>query len=165
MFKLLSCITTDWSQFWPGMIATFAGFVLALLGQFFWEKCTAHFNSKLLLTRIKEELKEINALLQNVTEGSIDMQPLKTLVWDEAINVGLISLLPDKKREMLFKLYKQIQEFNSWFAIKTKYYFSNGRHNEQLNKAIAEQKDILLGNKKVIGKASISEILERLGKA
>ena len=57
MFKLLSCITTDWSQFWPGMIATFAGFVLALLGQFFWEKCTAHFNSELRKVKVSVFLR------------------------------------------------------------------------------------------------------------
>lgn len=164
MLEIINEITTDWSQFWPGMIATFVGFVLALMGQFVWEKCTNYFEAKHLLSRIRVELQEISEVLGDITDGSIDMQPLKTLVWDEAINVGLISLLSDKKREVLFKLYKQIQEFNSWFGIKTKYYFSSGRHNEQLIREITCQKEILLGSRAAVGKISIKEALERLEK-
>ena len=155
-------IKTDWSQFWPGMISTFVGFGLALLGQFLWGRVNDYFTAKNLLNRIENELLEIESVLEIVRKDSIEIQPLKTLVWDEAINTGLISLLKDSKRELLFKIYKQIQEFNSWFAVKTNYYFDNGEHNTMLNNEIENQQNILLGKNKEAGKISIGDVVKGL---
>lgn len=139
----------DWSQFWPSMIATFAGFVLALLGQLFFEKMKSFVDSKELLKRLKVELNDICTTLKNLLPTDIDVQPLKTLVWDEAINVGQVSLLKATKRAILFKIYKQIQEFNSWCKIQTDFYFSHDSNlNEKLKQELIKQKNIMLDNSK-----------------
>ena len=164
MMGIMCFAATDWSQFWPGMIATFVGFVLALFGQFCWEKGKDVINAKHLLKRIKAELEEIKGELNDIGDNSIEAQPLKTLVWDEAINTGMISLLSDDKRKMLFGIYKQIQEFNSWFTIKTEYFFSHGNHNKDLCEELADQKGILLGSEQKEGKTSIDNVIAGIGK-
>lgn len=152
--------SVDWSQFWPSMIATFAGFVLALLGQFAFEKCKSIFESKGLLKRLKTELEDIKTTLEKFKPGDIEPQPLKTLVWDEAINAGQVSLLNASKRVLLFKIYKQIQEFNSWFEIQTNYYFEhNNQLNEGLKKELIKQQQIMLGEQKDSQKIDISYVL------
>ena len=129
-----ACNEPDWAQFWPSMIATFVGFVLALLGEFAFEKIKSQCNAKSLLVRIKTELGEIRNELNNWHDALIGCQPLKTPVWDEAINVGQVSLLGKEERKEFFKIYKQIQGFNSWSEEQTKYYFG---HNGNLNPAIS----------------------------
>ncbi len=131
-----TCNGTDWSQFWPSMIATFVGFALALIGEFAFEKIKSHCDAKSLLTRIQIELGEIKADLERWHPALIGCQPLKTPVWDEAINAGQVSLLDKNKRKEFFKIYKQIQGFNSWSEEQTKYYFE---HNANLNSAISSE--------------------------
>lgn len=164
-YKLLSSffVEPEWNQFWPSMIATFVGFVLALLGQFAWERWKEKHDAKGLISRIKSELGDVITVLTAVTDTSLEAHPLKTLVWDEAINAGQVSLLKPNIRAGLFVIYKQIQEFNSWFLVKTNYYFEhNGVYNQQLNDELAEQKKILLGEISKESKSSINSIIAKL---
>lgn len=131
-----SCNGTDWTQFWPSMIATFVGFALALFGEFAFEKIKSHRDAKSLLIRIRTELGEIQDDLTNWHAALIGCQPLKTPVWDEAINAGQVSLLDKNARKEFFNIYKQIQGFNSWSEEQTKYYFE---HNANLNCAISSE--------------------------
>lgn len=135
IFEVFST-SVDWTQFWPSMVATFVGFVLALLGQFLFERIKSFGNSKQLLKRLEGELRDTETTLESLTSTEIETQPLKTLVWDEATNSGQFSLLKAKKRTELFKIYKQIQEFNSWFEIQTKFYFE---HDNQLNEGLKNE--------------------------
>ena len=152
----------DWWQLLPEIIATFVGFILALFGQFLWEKGKEIKEAKHLLERIAKELKGIKQVLIDIDPVTYEMQPLKTLIWDEAINAGKISLLEETKRERLLKIYKQIQEINSWFAIQTKYVFdNNGRPNENLQIELIKQKCLLLGKAYVLTKAETDCINEK----
>ena len=155
-----SNLAVDWSQFWPSMIATFVGFLLALIGQFAFEKVKSFVDSRDLLKRLKTELKDIKTILDKYNPLEIERQPLKTLVWDEAINAGQVSLLNAKKREALFKIYKQIQEFNSWSEIQTNYYFEHENQlNEGLKIELTKQQKIMRGELKVDQKYDIDYVL------
>lgn len=152
--------SVDWSQFWPSMIATFVGFALALLGEFAFEKIKSLVDSTALLKRVRQELCDVEIFLKSWKTDLIERHPLKTLVWDEAINVGQVSLLNTNKRELLFKIYKQIQEFNSWSEVQTNYYFEHeGKLNDILSQELLEEKEFMLGTKNEDGKIDINSVL------
>ncbi len=142
--------SVDWSQFWPSIIATFAGFLLALFGQWLWERYKDEKESKALQKRLKVELEIAENVLSQYHKGIIDLRLIKTPVWDEAIHAGKISLLKMEIRSKLFVVYNAIDEFNSWCAAKTKYYITNGTHNEKLCDELEKQKGRLLGQEKLL---------------
>ncbi len=156
---LLEIWPCDWGQFIPSIFATFIGFVLALIGEYVFDRHKDKKSTIELCERIKAELECIKEELGKLTEYSLDKNPLKTPVWDEAINVGIISLIPINVRSQLFAIYKRIHELNSWYEIKTNYYFAHfdeksddeksnnyaKRYNEELNQEIKAQERELLG--------------------
>lgn len=156
-------LVVDWSQFWPGMISTFVGFVLALMGQWLWEQHKSRAEERALLARFAEELRKVSETLERYTEGMLDLKFIKIPVWDEAQNAGKISLISSSIRSDLFVIYNSIQEFNSWCAVNTNYYFENGHPHAQLNDRLNKQKNTLLG---VEGtkEMSITEMLNRLSR-
>jgi len=160
----------DWAQFIPSLLATAVGFLLALVGEFVFEKI--HENSKNkrevteFLERIKSELVLLKKILSLIDSSTLEKEPLKTPVWEEAINIGYVAILPSVIRESLFKLYKQIREFNSWFEIKTNYYFAHyndERYNCELNEEIENQRQVLLGNAADVNKGiSIVSVITKI---
>lgn len=139
-------MNTDWSQFWPSMIATLAGFILALLGQWAAGKLHNYFQQRDLKARIKQELELVKIQLSDLTDTALDLQPLKTPTWDEAISAGQISILQADLRVYLFNVYSLIQEFNSWNRVQANYYFTNSTYNDLLTKSIKDLKERLLSN-------------------
>ncbi len=155
-FLASTCNGTDWSQFWPSMIATFFGFILALIGEYFLEtKLESRKHNKdvkELFGRLVIELADVKKVLSKLNQYSLDKNPLKTPVWDEAINAGMVSLMEADARKQLFTVYKKINELNSWYEIKTNYYFNHfddidvtKRYNSELNNEIEKQKGLLVG--------------------
>lgn len=160
------CGGTDWSQFWPGMIATFVGFLLALLGEFLFEKIKERLDANGLLKRITAELIDIKNDLKQWEPTLIERQPLKTLVWDEAINAGQVSLLKKSSRTLLFKIYKEIQEFNSWSEEQTRFYFEHdGLLSDLIASELFDEKKIMLGEKSETDKIDIPFVLTAISKS
>ena len=148
----LSEFTTDWSQFLPDLIATFIGFLLALVGELwlenYFDRKRNKKNANSLLIRLNDELNDAINLLGNIKQNTLNQNPIKTLVWDEAINSGLVSILDTDIRIPLYSIYKEIDEFNSWCNIKTNWYFEHydsSPYNESLEKEIENQRQMLLG--------------------
>ena len=158
-----SMFPPSWDQFVPSIIATFIGFVLALIGDYFLQtglekrKQTKEVND--LFSRLLAELEDMKTVLEGLNEYTLEKNPLKTPVWDEAINVGLISLIETNLRKSLFTIYKKLEELDSWYAIKTNYYFSHPKepYNNELNNEIKKQVDRLLGEEKYDDKTLDSE--------
>lgn len=155
-------MNTDWSQFVPSMIATFAGFILALIGQWGAEKLHDFFQLRNLKSRIKQELEIVKSQLIKFKETDLDVHPLKTPTWDEAISAGQISILPADLRAKLFNVYSSIQEFNSWSRVQVNYFFKERSYDNLLVKALNELKEKFLldeGNISII--AAISAVSRR----
>lgn len=154
-------MNTDWSQFWPSMIATLVGFILALLGQWAAGKLHNYFLKKDLKSRIGQELMLIKNQLGNYSDTELDMHPLKTPTWDEAISSGQICILQMEIRACLFKVYSLIQEYNSWSRVQANYYFANNKYNDLLTKELKNLKVSLLS--KNDKKTSIDDAISALG--
>ncbi len=155
-------MNTDWSQFVPSMIATFAGFILALIGQWGAENLHDFFQLRNLKSRIKQELEIVKNQLIKFKETDLDVHPLKTPIWDEAISAGQISILPADLRAKLFNVYSSIQEFNSWSRVQVNYFFKERSYDNLLVKALNELKEKFLldeGNISII--AAISAVSRR----
>ncbi|GHT10787.1 hypothetical protein FACS189426_11700 [Bacteroidia bacterium] len=152
----------DWSQFLPSMIATFIGFVLALIGQWFFGYIKKSKGSGELKSHIAEELNSIKLALENFESTFLDVQPLKTPIWNALINAGQVALLDTQIREQLFGVYSTIQEFNSWSLVQTNYYFENERYNELLTNELTKLKTELINNEKSSFSRSIILLLDKL---
>ena len=155
-------LATNWNGFLPSMIATFIGFVLALLGQWGFGHIKEYKASKQLKERIARELVRIKSDLEVFVSIALDVHPLKTPVWNAAINAGQISLLAGKNREQLFLVYNAIQEFNSWCLVQTNYYFEKGRYNDLLTNELHNLKAELLNDEYSEFGRSIVDILRNL---
>ena len=152
----------SWDQFIPSIIATILGVFLPFLIQSKIEKykekkehnkfvlqkkreCNA------MLLRINEELKSISKKLCDVQDNTIEQNPLKTMVWNEALNTGLLPLMDTEIRRELFRVYEIISEFNSWTVVKTNFYFQHyndeTRTDKTLDAEIERLKEELLSQK------------------
>lgn len=140
----------SWDQFIPSVIATVLGVFLPFLVQSLIEKGKKKGESKELLRRIYDELKNVIDKLKQIKDNTLEQNPLKTLAWDEALNTGLISMLKPNIRKDLFAIYETISVFNSWAVVKTNYYFDHidkgKKFNPQLNKELDDLKTKLLDN-------------------
>ena len=154
----------DWSQFLPSMIATFVGFVLALTGQWFFGYIKKSKESDELKSHIAEELNSIKIDLEQFVSTSLDVQPLKTPIWNALINAGQVALLDTNTREQLFRVYNTIQEFNSWCLVQTNYYFENEKYNELLTNELTLLKAELLNSENLPFSKSIILLAQTLNK-
>jgi hypothetical protein len=152
----------DWTQFWPSMIATFFGFILALIGQWFLGRRKERAEAKALVDRIKQEFNRIISVLSDIKITQAQIDPLKTPVWDAAINAGQISLLDAELREDLFSIYNAIREFNSWNAVQANYYFDNSKPNPQLMNEIEKLRAELLDEEATATNTSIKIMIANL---
>lgn len=155
-------MNTDWSEFWPSMIATFAGFVLALLGQLLFERAKERSDAKELLARIVQELTVVKGALMDINSTQVQIDPLNTPAWDAAISAGQVSLLKPKLREKFFLVYDAIREFNSWNLVQTNYYFSNMVINDQIKQEIEKIKKELLCTEQKKQSRSIEIVLNSI---
>ena len=152
----------DWSQFLPSIIATFVGFVLALTGQWFLGYVKKSKEANELKSHIAEELNSLKIDLEQLVSTSLDVQPLKTPIWNALINAGQVALLDTNIREQLFRVYNTIQEFNSWCLVQTNYYFENEKHNELLKNELTTLKAELLNTESLPFSRSIILLLQTL---
>ena len=132
----------DWSQFFPSVLATLVGFILAIVfQQYLYEKIKDLILNrnrvKNQIRKLKDELtKEVLQLCLAVESLYID--PIKTPVWEGVLNTNEIQLLDDffkakeKKLtarfgksngkpldicEKLFEVYGLISEYNKWWNL------------------------------------------------
>lgn len=160
----------NWNEFIPSIISTFVGFILALIGDYlletYLENRKNNREAKDLLDRLVGELEVVKKVLSDCSDYTLDKKPLKTPVWDEAISAGMISLVGTEIRQKLFVIYKKINELNSWYEIKTEFYFAHiecddvsKRYNPELDKEINKMKELLLGDVEYDAKTHESEKL------
>lgn len=124
---------TDWSSFWPSMIATFVGFALALFGQWLFETLKGKSDAKNLKDKIYNEIGLIKDALDSLPiGGTIVKNPLKTPIWDSAVSGGMVSKLDQSLRKKFLDMYDIIEEFNSWFSTDADYYILHATHNQQI---------------------------------
>lgn len=120
----------DWSGFIPTMIATFVGFILAIVGTWIYDSIKEKDERKSLVIDLKNELWKIRADLNSIFEEDqcaetannkiLRINPLKCYIWNAALSTGKITLL-DKKNwySDLLKIYNIITDFNEWQLLKT----------------------------------------------
>lgn len=123
-------VCSDWTQFFPTIIATFVGFVLAILGMWIYDSIKQHFERKELRKDIKNELLKIQEVLRtiekddNIAKGNdsriLRINPLKCYIWESTINTNRISLLNKMPCYCdLLLIYDIINDFNQWQLLKT----------------------------------------------
>lgn len=133
---------TDWSQFWPSMIATLVGallgFAFAIAAQRFIDWWKDKDDRKSMIAELNEEFQTIIATCKKVprreittAEGnkaitmSYKISPIKTPRWTSFLNANKIQLLSSQPWYVeLFKLYGLVQEYNQWYELLTKAYFN-----------------------------------------
>lgn len=142
----LASIVIDWASILLELFAAFLGFGLALLGERITDKINTHNAIKEQKKLLKEELEKVLNDLKAYNIETLDVQPIKTPVWDSAINTGHVSLFDFDTRNILFRTYNFINEFNSWCLIHTNYFFEKGDKNSMLIKEIGRIKNELLSD-------------------
>ncbi len=152
----------DWTQVSIDLFVTFFGFGLAIFGERVTDWLKTRSDIRELKNLIKEELKKVLNDLENFSEETLDVQPLKIPSWESAINTGQVSLFELTVRNKLFRIYNTINEFNSWCLVHTNYYFEKGEQNKLLIKEINRIKEKLLGNDPNERDLSISIAIEML---
>ncbi len=152
----------DWTQVAIDLFVTFFGFGLAIFGERVTDWLKTRSDIRELKNLIKEELKKVLNDLENFSEETLDVQPLKIPSWESAINTGQVSLFELTIRNKLFRIYNTINEFNSWCLVHTNYYFEKGEQNKLLIKEINRIKEKLLGNDPNERDLSISIAIEML---
>lgn len=152
----------DWIQVAIDLFVTFFGFGLAIFGERLTDWLKTRSDTMALKKLIKEELKKVLNDLENFSEETLDVQPLKIPSWESAINTGQVSLFDFTTRNKLFLVYNTINEFNSWCLVHTNYFFEKGNQNKLLIKEINKIKIKLLSNGQNESDSSISSAIEML---
>lgn len=131
-------MSPDWSQFWPSIIATVVGFLLALIfQQLIYEAIkngiTNRFKAIKQIRKICDELYDIRDALKTMNYSNTYINPIRMPVWNAILNTNEIQSIADyfelknkkhKKQpngidsvdlyEKLFEIYAMIAEFNEW---------------------------------------------------
>lgn len=99
--------TIDWSQFWPSMIATFVGFVLALISAFITSVVSKKFKIQHLKNRVILELAKI---YKDIKENDKSLLTYDCPIWDSIISSSLLLDIGDNEFILeLSSLYGQIK--------------------------------------------------------
>ena len=120
----------DWSGFIPTIIATFIGFVLAILGAWLYDRFREKEERNNLIIDLKNEIQKIKTDLNNIkiedqsakrdSTKILRINPLKCYVWEAAVSTGKITLLNRRPwYSQLLKTYDTISDFNEWQLLKT----------------------------------------------
>lgn len=117
---IANCAASDWSQFWPSLVATLIGFVLAIVfQQIVYEKIKAVLfesnKAKKLLAEIKKELNDVCATLhrhgkeisdaENGKYAMFYVDPIKTPLFDGMLNENAFPYLTKYKKARLSRNY------------------------------------------------------------
>ncbi|MDE6505138.1 MAG: hypothetical protein K2L42_04630 [Clostridia bacterium] len=147
----------DWSQFVPSVLATVIGFFLAIV----FQQGVYEFVKNIILNGIKangviigvkKELDRIAAVLGNLNDGTIYVDPIKIPVWDGILNANEFELLRRFKKvklckrirrdknlitkygakelkrlnfnlyDLILSVYGVVQEYNKWWYIYSENY-------------------------------------------
>lgn len=122
--------SSNWSQFIPSIIATFIGFVLAILGMWIYDSIKNYFERKNLRKDIRNELIKIQEVLKiiekedNIAKGNnskiLRINPLKCYIWESTISTNKVSLLNKLPcYSELLSIYDTINDFNQWQLLKS----------------------------------------------
>lgn len=152
----------DWIQVVIELFVTFFGVGLAILGERMTDWFKNRKDTRELKKLVKEELKKVYNELENFSEETLDVQPLKIPLWESAVNTGQVSLFDFATRNKLFHVYNTINEFNSWCKIHTNYYFEKEKQNRLLIKTLNQMKNELLSNNLNESDSSINSAIEIL---
>lgn len=107
---------TDWSGFFPGVIETFIGVLVALILQKIYEDWKDMQEAKKQKGKIKKELTEISKDLVHIQKNNmIVLNPIKMPIFSGLINSTKIALL-DRYLwyEELLSVYNDLSTYNSW---------------------------------------------------
>jgi len=137
---------TDWSGFWPSMIATFAGFVLALIGERLYDYYKDLREGNELVKAFNREIQTILSEVKKVRDNgnSVWINPIKIPIWDSVISTNKISLLCNYNwYSDLFRLYNEIKDYNEWHFIRTQQHYSGGDVTAISHALIDSENDII----------------------
>lgn len=155
----------DWFDVVFQLFITGLGFAFALWSAR-WLDNLKEKKDKIELKRLlKDELSNIRTILEELNVELLDVQPLKIPLWESVINTGQISLIDFETRELLFKVYGKIKEYNSWCYIYTNYYFEKKEKNVLLLRELTKIKSELINAVDASNNArtvSITEVIEKL---
>lgn len=126
----------DWSQFWPGMIATFVGIALPLLIDAIIKKLGKAKRKKELFSDFNAEINHNKTIIDEWNSekvlSSSSTKLLKTVVYDLAISTGEMSLLDSKRRRVLAELYDLIADFNNCLQEQTRFFLGRNELNNEI---------------------------------
>ena len=123
-------LLSDWSQFIPTMIATFVGFILAILGTWIYDTIDKKNECNNLKKDIRNELLKVqNVLIEieaednraiNEKNSILRINPLKCYIWDSAISANKVNLLTKLVwYSELLQIYDTINDYNEWQLLKS----------------------------------------------
>ena len=148
----------DWSQFWPSIIATLVGFLLAIVfQQIVYDIIAGGIKNQI---KAREQLKKIEDELRRIVYEEIVsfdtrrayIDPIKTPVWDAVIYTNELQCITeflekyDKRkrrhakketgdlRKRLFRVYGLISEYNKWCNLYSEQRVS-GRGRDELSRS------------------------------
>lgn len=122
-----SSFGSDWSQFVPTLIATFAGFILAIVASFIYDSIRDKNDQGQLIIHLKDELEDVALEIQRISgdmrkenETILWVDPLKVYIWDATTSNNKLSLISSKVwYKDLLSIYHSIKEYNSWELLRT----------------------------------------------
>ena len=147
--SIFSCISiSDWSQFFPDLIATAVGVALPLL--IGWLSSLLH-NFK----RKKEIIKEFQSELEYNRQALVDwkdtkilpassIKHLKTTIYELALSTGDLKLLNNQARKDIAETYELSIIFNDCMQEQTKFFFDKGKLNEDIKEIMVSLKTQIL---------------------
>lgn len=154
-----SAFNIDWFDVFFQLFITVIGFVFAIWSAKWLDKQKEKKDSRDLKRLLMEELKEVREELSTYNVEMLETQPLKIPMWESVIYTGQLYLVDFRTREVLFRVYNTIKEFNSWALIYTNYYFEKGIKNSLIINALKELQKELLNNQESTSESKIISIL------
>jgi len=112
------------------MIATFVGFLLALLGERWYDWYKDKEEGKCLIDSLEKEIRDILFFLNTAGEQQnvAWLHPIKTPIWDSVISMGKLSLVNNLCwYTYLLQLYDEVKDYNEWHRMRTRQYYCGGK--------------------------------------
>ena len=119
-----ACYTSwDWSDFSQNMIATFLGFLLAILGEFIVDRIARAREKKQIKFGIINELSSIiEQIKHNISQEALFLPIIETSYWDGIVGGTKLDLINTCDwYTNVASIYSRIREINDWFRQKSEY--------------------------------------------
>jgi len=114
----------NWMNFWQQMIATFVGFLLAIIASRIVYNINKKIEKEGVIYGIFKEFDYILEQFNNINiEKDLRFSPIETPFWHSVITGTSLSLINNHSWfKDIATVYARVDEINAWFKIKTEHY-------------------------------------------